>query len=152
VPNIRAFFKYWLPPLAWMAVIFTASSDTKSFEHSSRILAPLLHWLFPHISDDTVYLIVLTARKCAHLIEYAVLALLFWRALWKPAKNIPRPWNWHEAEVVLLGVILYAMGDEIHQIFVPSRTPRIYDVVIDTTGAAAALLALWIVGHWRKRW
>jgi hypothetical protein len=84
VPNVRTFFKYWLPLLAWLAVIFTASSDTKSFEHSSRILAPLLRWLFPQISDDTAHLIVLTARKCAHLIEYAVLALLLWRTLLKP--------------------------------------------------------------------
>jgi VanZ family protein len=152
VPNVRTFFKYWLPLLAWLAVIFTASSDTKSFEHSSRILAPLLHWLFPQISDDTVHLIVLTARKCAHLIEYAVLALLLWRALRKPANNDPRPWNWREVKVALLVVFLYAAADEIHQIFVFSRTPRAHDVALDTLGGAAGLFALWLIGRWRKCW
>jgi VanZ family protein len=133
-----------------MTVVFTASSDTKSFEHSSRILAPLLHWLFPQISDDAVHFIVLTARKCAHLIEYVVLALLLWRALRKPVKNVFRPWNWHEAGLVLLLVALYAASDEFHQRFVATRTAHVTDVFIDTAGGAAGLLALWLIGRWRR--
>jgi VanZ family protein len=150
VPNIRTFFKYWLPLLVWTAVIFTASSDTESFEHSSRILAPLLHWLFPQISDDTVYLIVLIARKCAHLIEYAVLAILLWHALRKSMKNVSYPWNWHEARLVLLLVTLYAASDEFHQRFVPTRTAHVTDVFIDAAGGATGLLAIWLVGRWRR--
>ena len=99
-----------------------------------------------------MHLVVFIARKCAHLIEFAVLALLLWRALRKPTKNDPRPWNWREVSVVLLIVLLYAASDEIHQIFVPTRTAQIHDVAIDTVGAVVALLALWILGHWRKRW
>jgi len=152
MPNIRTFSKYWLPLLVWMAVVFTASSDTKSFERSSRILAPLLHWLFPQVSDDTVHFIVLIARKCAHLIEYAVLAMLLWRAVRKPVKNIFYPWNWHEARLVLLLVALYAASDEFHQRFVTTRTAHATDVFIDTTGGAAGLLAIWLIGRWKKRW
>ena len=150
MPNVRTFFKYWLPLLAWLAVIFTASSDTKSFEHSSRILAPLLRWLFPQISDDTAHLIVLTARKCAHLIEYAVLALLLWRTLRKPAKNDPRPWNWREARLMLLLVAFCAASDEFHQRFVATRTAHVTDVFIDTAGGAAGLLVLWLIDRWRR--
>jgi len=152
MPKLRAFFKYWLPVLVWMAVIFMASADSKSFEHSSRLLAPLLRWLFPQMSADTVHLIVFLARKCAHVTEYAVLALLLWWALRKPVKNGPNPWSWRQAGVTLLIVFFYAASDEFHQIFVPTRTPAIHDVVIDTLGGAAALLALWLVGRWRKRW
>jgi VanZ family protein len=152
VPSIRLFFQYWLPVLVWMSVIFTASSDTHSYEHSSRIIAPLLYWLFPHISADTVDWIVFIARKCAHLVEYSVFALLLWRAFRRPQKNNPRPWNWREAGIVLLIVALYAASDEFHQIFVATRTPRVHDVVLDTLGGAAGLLALWLIGRWRKRW
>jgi len=94
VLKLRAFLKYWLPALIWMALIFSASSDANSFAHSSRIIGPLLHWLFPQMPDDTMYLIVLLVRKCAHLTEYAVFALLLWRALRKPVKNAPRPPAW----------------------------------------------------------
>lgn len=135
-----------------MTVIFLASSDTRSFNHSSELLAPLLHWLFPKISDDTVHLLVFIARKCAHTTEYAILAALLWRAFRRPVKNDLRPWNWPQAGWVLLTVFLYAGSDEFHQIFVPTRTASIHDVVIDTLGGAAALLAIWSIGRWQKRW
>lgn len=143
--KFRTFLKYWLPVLLWMAVIFTASSDTRSFEHSSRLIAPLLHWLFPKISDDAVHQVVFIARKCAHVTEYAVFALLLWRAFHKPTKNDARPWNWREAGLVLLTLFFYATSDEIHQIFVPTRTPRVHDVVIDTLGGSMALFLVWLV-------
>ncbi|MDE3066656.1 MAG: VanZ family protein [Verrucomicrobiota bacterium] len=148
--KFAGFVKYWLPLLVWMAVIFAASSDTRSFQHSSRIIAPLLRWLFPHIADKTVDLAVFIARKCAHVTEYAVFALLVWRVLRKPARGEPRPWDWRQAGLTLLIVFLYAAGDEFHQRFVPTRTPRVHDVVIDTLGGAAALLALRII-HFRQR-
>lgn len=152
MPEFRAFLKYWLPVLLWMALIFTASSDANSFARSSRILAPLLHWLFPQMRQDTVSLIVLIARKSAHLTEYAVLALLLWRAVRKPAKHQARPWNWPEARLALLSVALYAASDEFHQQFVPSRDSAVHDVFIDTAGGAAGLFVLWIIGRWRKHW
>jgi len=148
MPRLRAFLKYWLPVLVWMTVIFAASSDAKSFEHSSRLIAPLLHWLFPKMSDDTVHLVVFLARKCAHLTEYAVVALLVWRAL-NHSRNNLAPWSWPKVGGTLLIVFLYASSDEFHQKFVSTRTPRIHDVVIDTIGGAAGLFALWMI-HRRK--
>jgi VanZ family protein len=144
MPRLRAFLKYWLPVLFWMAVIFAASSDAKSFEHSSRLIAPLLHWLFPHMADKTVNDIVFYARKCAHLTEYAVFALLIWRALNHSRNNLP-PWSWPKVGGALLLVFIYAASDEFHQSFVPTRTPRIHDVVIDTIGGATGLFALWMI-------
>lgn len=135
-----------------MSLIFTASGDPKSFQHSSRLLAPILHWLFPRWPDENVNLIFIAARKCAHLTEFAVLALLLWRALRQPVKNDPRPWRWPEARLVLLGVMLYAASDEFHQSFVPTRDARILDVLIDTSGGALGLLLLWVNGLRRKQW
>jgi VanZ family protein len=150
VLKLRAFLKYWLPTLFWMALIFSASSDVKSFDHSSRLLAPLLHWLFPQMPESTVHLIVLIARKTAHFGEYAVLALLLWRVLRKPVKNDPWLWNWRDARLVLLLVALYAASDEFHQLFVINREASVRDVLIDTAGGAGGLLALWLFVRWRK--
>ena len=150
--KIRPFFKYWLPTLIWMVLIFSASSDSHSYEYSSRLIAPLLHWLFPQMPETRVDAIVYFTRKCAHLTEYAVLALLLWRAVRRPMKNDPRPWVWPEAGLALAIVFLYAASDEFHQIFVPTRTAQVSDVFIDTAGGAASLLALWIIGRWRKHW
>jgi VanZ family protein len=150
VPKLRAILKFWLPPLVWMVLIFTGSSDTKSYQHSAGLVEPILHWLFPHLSQAHVEEIHHLLRKCAHLTEYGVLALLLWRAVRQPVKNDSRPWNWAEAGVVLSIVFLYGATDEFHQIFVPTRTPHLTDVMIDTCGGAVALLALWFLDRWRK--
>ena len=150
--KLRPFFKYWLPVLIWMALIFSASSDSHSYEHSSRFVEPFLHWLFPQMPEAQVKEFHLVIRKCGHLTEYAVLALLLWRAVRRPVKNDPSPWIWPEAGLALAIVFLYGASDEFHQIFVPTRTAQVSDVFIDTAGGAASLLALWMIGRWRKRW
>ena len=144
--------KYWLPPLVWLAVIFSASSDTKSYEHTSRFFEPFLHWLFPQMSQATVDHIHYLVRKTGHLTEFALLALLLWRAIRQPQKNDPRPWRWDEAGLSLAAVFLYAASDEFHQIFMPSRTALVSDVIIDTTGGAIGLLLLWLTGKIFKHW
>lgn len=144
--------RYWLPVVLWMTLIFGFSSDSHSFQRSSRILEPLLRWLFPGMGPDARDEIVFLARKCAHLTVYAVLALLVWRARRKPVRRDPRPWSWREAGVALLVAGLYAATDEFHQTFVPNRDGCVRDVLIDSCGAAAGLFLLWLLGRWRKKW
>ena len=152
VSKLRLFVKYWLPILLWFTLIFGASSDASSVQHSSRLIGPLVRWLFPHLAEASVGHIVYFVRKCAHLTEYAILALLFWRAFRKPVKADTRPWSWIESRNAWLGVVVYASTDEIHQRFVPGRQGSFYDVLIDSTGGALGLLALWAFGRWRKLW
>jgi VanZ family protein len=143
VIKLRAFLKFWLPVLFWMCVIFTASADAHSYEHSSRFIVPLLHWLFPKMSPEHVEQIHHLIRKCAHLTEYAVFAVLLWRALHLSTNSLPT-WSWSKVGGTLLIVFLYAATDEFHQRFVPTRTPLVSDVFIDTTGGAIGLFALWV--------
>jgi VanZ family protein len=147
-----SFCKYWLPVIVWMVVIFSASGDSHSYQHSSRIIAPLVKFFFPHISEELLDRIVFSARKCAHLTEYAILALLFWRAVRKPVKGDTRPWSWRLGIGAVLFVALYASSDEFHQRFVPTRDASVHDVLIDTTGAAVGMFLFWGQGRLRRRW
>ena len=148
----RVFLKYWLVILLWFTLIFLASSDTQSAGRSSRIIKPIVEWLFPQTAPKTVEAVVLGVRKCAHLTEYAVLALLFWRAFRKPVRSDSRRWSGAEALKACLGVVIYAASDELHQAFVPGRFGTFQDVLIDTIGGLLGLLALWTWGRWRKKW
>ena len=150
--KLRGFAKYWLPVLAFMMVIFSASGDRKSAHRSSRLIEPLLRWLFPDLTNDAVWLIVLVVRKCAHVTEFAILALLLWRALRASTFPKSRAWSWHLARNAWLIAVFYAATDEFHQWFVPDRQASVWDVLIDSSGAAAGLLGLWALGHWRKWW
>jgi VanZ family protein len=140
---MRGFLKFWLPVLVWMAVIFTASADSKSYQHSSRLIEPLLRWLFPHMPGQEVQAIHHIFRKCCHLAEYALLGLLVFRAL-SHSHTALSPWSWPRVGGTLLIVFLYASSDEFHQRFVPTRTPLFSDVCIDTFGGALGLLAAWV--------
>jgi VanZ family protein len=83
-------------------------------------------------------------RKLAHFTEYAVLGILAARAFsTSPGPTIRRRWYW----ISLAVVVAYALVDEYHQSFVPSRTASIFDSFIDMTGG---LVALGII-NWRYR-
>ncbi|MEI7534766.1 MAG: VanZ family protein [Verrucomicrobiae bacterium] len=152
--KLRLLLKYWLPPLAWMCVIFSASGDAKSYQHSSTLFEPLLHWLFPQMPQTHVELIHHIFRKIGHLTEYALLALLLWRAIRQPQKTDrgSRRWRWDEAGLSLALVFLYAASDEFHQVFVATRTALVSDIFIDTSGGAIGLLLLWSIGRFYKHW
>ena len=138
------FLRYWLPVLVWMLLIFSFSSDAKSYHHSSSLFEPLLRWLFPQMSQGTISELHHFFRKTCHLAEYAMLAWLVWRAVRKPVKNDRRPWNWTESGFALSVVFAYAASDELHQVFVPNRTALVSDVMIDTSGGLALLVLLWL--------
>jgi VanZ family protein len=101
-----------------------------------------MRWLFPHLSQERLELYHHLFRKCGHLSEYAILAVLLWRSIRQPEKNRPRPWRWDEAGLALSFVLLYAASDEIHQVFVANRTAMTSDVLIDASGGAVGLILL----------
>jgi VanZ family protein len=128
-----------------MIIIFSASSDTRSMQHSSRIFGPIIHWLFPNMGAEGVERLVFVSRKCAHLTEYAILAVLIWMA-WVHGEVAAQPrWNWRAGGVVLSIAALYAATDEVHQLFVPKRQGSVWDVLLDTFGAGCGLFLVWLL-------
>lgn len=145
-------FLWWIPVILWMGMIFTASSDSLSGERSSRILGPVLNWLFPGMAEGRIDAMMLGIRKCAHLVEYAVLALLVLFAMRGTRPNEPHVWKRRDALVAMAFVVAYAITDELHQSVVPTRIGTPVDVMIDTVGGAAGLFVTWLAGKLLKRW
>jgi VanZ family protein len=129
----------YLPLVTWLVFISVASSDSFSANNTSRIIGPLVLWLFPNTSPETMAVIHLVTRKVAHFTEYAILAYLAARAFrGSPRRGIANRWF----IISLALVVCYALLDEYHQSFVPSRTASIYDSFIDMTGGLVALLII----------
>ena len=135
---MRPFLKYWLPVLLWMVFIFVGSSDLMSAEHTSRFLVPFLRWVVPDISDAVIATIQLFIRKCAHLTEYAILAAFLLRAVRRSQELFARA-----TVTAFILAVVYAVFDEWHQSFVPSRTASPYDVAVDTAGAVLGFAIYW---------
>ena len=132
------FLRYWLPLLVWLGVIFLGSTDLMSAEHTSRFIVPFLRWLKSDISIETLASIHFVIRKCAHLSEYAILALLLLRAsicVINFKRSVPSLYV-----CVWVTCFLVAITDEFHQTFVVSRDASAADVVIDSIGAMLGLL------------
>ena len=127
----------YLPLVLWMTFISFASTGNFSAGNTSRIIGPLALWLFPDTTPETMLTIHAVTRKIAHLLEYALLGILAARAFRSsPREGLRR--RWFLISLVLL--VVYALIDEYHQSFVPSRTGSIYDSLIDIAGGFAALV------------
>ena len=86
--------------------------------------------------------------RASHRIRCAGVAALARRS----QTNDSRPWSWRESALVVLIVFAYASSDEFHQRFVPTRTPLVSDVFIDTGGAVMGMLVLWVLGIFFSWW
>lgn len=115
------YVRFFLPVVLWAGVIFAFSS-------------------FPTGTATEIKWQDFVIKKSAHVIEYAILSVLLYRAF----VNI----GIAKGKALVLAVIissLYGMTDEFHQSFTPGREPHFRDVIFDTIGASAAALIIWKV-------
>ncbi|HEX8286371.1 MAG TPA: VanZ family protein [Pyrinomonadaceae bacterium] len=132
------FFRY-APLILWIGVIFLFSSNQGSMTKTSSFVRPLLEFLFPGISEETLTIYHSYIRKTAHFVEYAVLGLWSSRAFWSSTIEILRRFWWLAAFIL---VFLTASADEYNQSFNPARTSSIYDVFIDLSGGLTMIIFL----------
>lgn len=110
----------WFPAFIWMGFIFALSSR-KSIGVTDTLLFDFLIF------------------KTLHIIEYAVLYLLIFRGFY--LLNSKKINNQYLIYAFLLSLI-YAMTDELHQTFVPTREGRLRDVFIDMIGITGMLFLI----------
>jgi len=138
--------KAWIAAILWLIVIAIESTSLLSAHNTSRFLYPLLRSLFGLEWDqfDRWHFFI---RKGGHVFGYGLLSILLFRA-WRetlPAAGSPT-WTFRWTRIAVLGTALVACLDEWHQSFLPSRTGRWEDVVLDTCAGIAAqiLLLCWL--------
>ena len=143
----------WIAAILWLIVIAIESTALLSAHNTSRILYPVLHFLFgmDWMRFEYWHFYI---RKGGHVVGYATLSILLFRA-WRatlPAMS-DTSWTLRWATIAVLGTAVVATLDEWHQSFIPSRTGRWQDVVLDTCAgiAAQALIFLWWKALGRRR-
>lgn len=117
---MREIVRRWLPPLAWMGLIFFLSAQPSLPSAPGR-------W-------DVLL------KKTTHAVAYAILTWLYMRAL---------RGRWDDTVVRVVGIVLavaYAISDEYHQTFVPGRSGSWVDVAIDGVGILVATAVDWQYG------
>ncbi|MBI1388069.1 MAG: VanZ family protein [bacterium] len=119
---MKSTMRYWLAPIAHMALIFYLSSREQ----------------FPGPPSFIPY-----PDKIAHTFLYGLLGFLFLRAL---LKGEYARITWRAAGLAIALAALYGATDEFHQYFVPNRTTDVMDWLADLSGAslACAITALYV--------
>ena len=138
----------WLWVALWMLVIFLFSTSAFSGDNTSRIIGPILKWISPEISNESIAFVQFFLRKTAHIIEYAFLAILLCNAIVRRLKEF-------SAKVLIVRSVfislIYAASDEWHQSLSAGRIGSLMDVSIDGVGALfGALSFLWIFKYKQK--
>jgi VanZ family protein len=139
--------KAWIAAILWLILIAIESSALLSARNTSRILYPVLHYLFG-LDWDRFEVWHFYIRKSGHVIGYGTLSILLfraWRATLPALDNVN--WTFRWANIAILGTALVASLDEWHQSFIPSRTGTVRDVVLDTCAGVAAQV---LVFFWWK--
>jgi VanZ family protein len=131
----------------WCVVIFYQSSKNAELSDTSSlyIVEVINRFLINVFGAGSVTISNFIVRKSAHFIEYMVLGILFFQSFYRHEK----------LKVVALTAFLWGLGysitDEIHQIFVPGRTAKVMDVLIDSTGIVSGLILICLFTLWRRR-
>ena len=139
---------YWLPAIIWTALVFIASFDAFSAEHTGSILEFVLTKVYGPISAERFIFIHFLTRKTAHVTEYGILAWFYFRAFRDGRDPHAHDWRMIWARRAWAVCIAVAATDEFHQSFVASRTSSPWDVVIDASGAAVVLAMVWLHSRW----
>jgi VanZ family protein len=143
--------KAWIAAILWLIVICVESTSYMSSHNTSRILYPLLHYLLG-ISYARFEPFHHLLRKAGHVFGYGLLSFLLFRA-WRetlPMKGNPK-WTFRWSSLAVLGTALVASLDEWHQSFLPSRTGRWQDVVLDTSAGIGVQILLFLFWRWSRR-
>jgi VanZ family protein len=147
---LKLLLKYWLPAILWIALINVMSIGLFSAQDTGMVA----FWIFAHLGVPHEYWQTLhfLSRKLGHITEYSILSgTVFWSLRGTTLPAVRGAWHIHWARTAWLICTLIAIVDEIHQRFVPSRTPSVHDVLLDSAAAAAVQIVLWLVLRHRPR-
>ena len=110
--KLKIFTLYWLPVFIVMAIIFMLSSRQS-------------------INVSPTKAVNFSIFKTLHILEFAFLYFVLFRAFRKSLKKQNQGKSYIYA---LIASLVYAVSDEIHQSFTPTREPSIRDITFDAIG------------------
>ena len=138
-----------LAVVLWMAIIFKLSAQPGEQSNilSAKVTNVIVSVVQQFQPDVNVVSLNYFIRKCAHFLAYLVLGIIVLFAMRRIGLMDKKGVGF-----TLLFCISYAITDELHQAFVPGRTPKLLDVLIDSSGASLGigLYLLFIEGKWQE--
>ncbi len=144
----------WAITVFWMVLIFNLSAQPAEESNelslkATEIIIGMVNRVVSVDADDIKILNMAngfhySVRKYAHFFIYFVLGILLMNAFRKSQVS--------QRKIILLSFgicVIYAITDELHQVFVPGRSGQLTDILIDSAGAALGVMCYLIVSRRR---
>lgn len=139
----------WLLVILWMTLIFYLSHQpiAKSNKLSTGITGKLIEVVEKIDSDKDFNLgrVNHIIRKNAHFFAYLILGILVVNGL--KSSGIA---GLKSIGLGILICVLYAISDEVHQLFVPGRGGQVKDVLIDSAGSITGVIIYKMINKNKK--
>jgi VanZ family protein len=128
----------WLAVILWLVLIFILSAQPvhKSNGLSKAIAEKIIEFIKKIFPKENINLGRFNhyLRKTAHFFAYMILGILMMNVL-----KIIGVDGGKRIILALLICIIYAISDELHQLFVLGRGAQVKDVIIDTIGVSVGV-------------
>ncbi|GIM30499.1 teicoplanin resistance protein VanZ [Clostridium polyendosporum] len=119
----------WLLLIIWMSVIFVFSHKSgNDSDKQSTLIINIFNVMGLDLNSTLGDLATFIVRKTAHFTEYMILFFLSY--------NLLRSYTDKKDSIMFALIITlgYACTDEVHQLFIPGRTGKFTDILIDISG------------------
>ena len=141
----------WIAVVLWMAFIFYLSAQVAEQSNNvstgiTEIIIEVVETVVPEKELD-IKTVNHFVRKNAHFFTYFMLGILVVNAL--AASGVK---GFKGIAIAFLICVLYAVSDEVHQLYVPGRGCQITDVLIDSGGALAGISLFTLLRRIFIRW
>ncbi len=148
LPGDKKFWSIFWAVAAVLCMIIIFFMSHQPAKESAQISGIITEWLmklgFEEHNAGNIETIV---RKSAHMLEYFGLSLCLGMHVLARKGNL----NFKSALATIIFCVLYAISDEVHQLFIEGRAGQIRDVFIDSAGAAIAVSGIVIINKLRGR-
>lgn len=133
----------WVLVISCMALIFSfsAQSAEESTDLSEGFLDKILKFFNINPENEVIVFLRMLIRKVAHFCVYMLLGFLVYLLL-QEGHGVEMKISLVQTPVICA---LYAITDEIHQLFVPGRSGKTADVMLDTAGAVFGMVVAWAI-------
>ncbi len=134
----------------WCVLIFSLSSQNAddSSETSGKLTQTVISVIYPDFSEmdserqeDVVHNTTFVIRKAAHFSIFAILGVLSFLSV----VTYKEPNYRLKTLISVVFCIIYAITDELHQIFISGRSGEVRDVFIDSIGSVLAIMILSLI-------
>ena len=145
--RIRVISLIFVMGIAVTILLFSSQNGDKSGVSSGQFTEIILDVMGEEeAAEERMLEIGFLIRKLAHFSEYFALATSIYIFVWTYGISL--------AETTLLSVLCataYAATDELHQYFVPGRNASALDILLDSMGSVAGVLAIRLFFFWVEK-